>query len=230
MRPHGTAPRIGEFFEDEASVDARLLTSADAAGSDARGESGEPTGTDGEPTLCDRMACLFTPLREIDAGLNSPTAVLAATVRAVPDASGACERLVPVSYLDIAPPKDEVAPCFAAAGTVHATPQHGRPRPLAMPFCFAHRPLYFEDPNLERCGVSTGPCTQPLVSAGHFFGTVPLLPWWAATRPPQEPVRATPFCPPGRKYDFAANYLPPAEAPGALAEAAAAAAFFVLLP
>ncbi|MEX2142797.1 MAG: hypothetical protein WD894_26310 [Pirellulales bacterium] len=39
-----------------------------------------------------------------------------------------------------------------------------------------HRPLYFEEPNLERYGHSAGCALQPLVSAAHFFSAVPALP------------------------------------------------------
>ena len=42
---------------------------------------------------------------------------------------------------------------------------------------FAHRPLYFEDVLLERHGQARHPCTQPLWSAAHFFGAVPILPY-----------------------------------------------------
>ena len=39
-----------------------------------------------------------------------------------------------------------------------------------------HRPLYFEDINLERHGHKF-PLVQPAVSAAHFFGRVPLMPY-----------------------------------------------------
>lgn len=39
-----------------------------------------------------------------------------------------------------------------------------------------HRPLQFEEVNLERYGYSAG-FLQPAISAAHFFGTVPLLPY-----------------------------------------------------
>ena len=42
----------------------------------------------------------------------------------------------------------------------------------------AHRPVYFEEINLERYGNSFG-LVQPVVSAAHFFGTMPLLPYIA---------------------------------------------------
>ena len=40
---------------------------------------------------------------------------------------------------------------------------------------FYHRPLLFEETNLERYGNKR--CFQPLRSAAHFFGTIPVLPY-----------------------------------------------------
>jgi hypothetical protein len=48
---------------------------------------------------------------------------------------------------------------------------------------FRHRPLYFEQPNLERCGVSCGIFT-PYVSAAGFAGHVVLLPLHMLLDPP----------------------------------------------
>jgi hypothetical protein len=45
-----------------------------------------------------------------------------------------------------------------------------------------HRPLYFEDVNLERYGHNFG-CVQPVISAGKFFGTLPLLPYLMFVEP-----------------------------------------------
>ncbi len=43
---------------------------------------------------------------------------------------------------------------------------------------FYHKPLYFEEPNLERYGQHVGgPLFQSTVSAAHFFGRIPLLPY-----------------------------------------------------
>lgn len=60
-------------------------------------------------------------------------------------------------------------------------------------FCWAapavyHRPLYFEQPNVERYGhyVSVckgGNCLQSAVCAAHFFGTIPLLPYKVGADP-----------------------------------------------
>ncbi|NIP84951.1 MAG: hypothetical protein GTO03_05095 [Planctomycetales bacterium] len=51
-----------------------------------------------------------------------------------------------------------------------------------------HKPLYFEERGLERYGHSTGPYTQPLLSAAHFFGTLPILPYKLGLRTPNECV------------------------------------------
>lgn len=45
-----------------------------------------------------------------------------------------------------------------------------------------HRPLYFEQPNVERYGhyvscCKGGNCAQSAICAAHFFGTIPLLPY-----------------------------------------------------
>jgi hypothetical protein len=40
-----------------------------------------------------------------------------------------------------------------------------------------HRPLYFQDVQLERYGQMRHPLIQPVLSGVHFFGTVPILPY-----------------------------------------------------
>ena len=49
-----------------------------------------------------------------------------------------------------------------------------------------HKPLYFEDVQLERYGHSWNPVLQPFLSAGHFFVSVPLLPYKMGLTPPCE--------------------------------------------
>lgn len=49
-----------------------------------------------------------------------------------------------------------------------------------------HKPLYFEDVNLERYGHSWGPILQPLVSGAEFFVTLPVLPYKMGIEPPCE--------------------------------------------
>lgn len=49
-----------------------------------------------------------------------------------------------------------------------------------------HQPLYFEEINAERYGYSCNWVAQPFVSAAHFFGTIPALPYLKATNCPSE--------------------------------------------
>jgi len=51
--------------------------------------------------------------------------------------------------------------------------------------CLCHRPLYFEEINLERYGYGCCDCVlQPAASAAHFFATVPALPYCIAAECP----------------------------------------------
>jgi hypothetical protein len=49
-----------------------------------------------------------------------------------------------------------------------------------------HKPLYFEDVNLERYGHSSGPLLQPVLSGAHFFMSVAALPYTMGINPPTE--------------------------------------------
>lgn len=53
---------------------------------------------------------------------------------------------------------------------------------------FAHRPLYFEQPNLERYGVGPRRTFQPTASAAHFFGSVVIWPYKMVVQKPGECV------------------------------------------
>lgn len=60
-----------------------------------------------------------------------------------------------------------------------------------------HKPLYFENVALERYGHSWGWHVQPLVSAAHFFATVPILPYKMGLTPPNECIYALGYYRPG---------------------------------
>jgi hypothetical protein len=60
-----------------------------------------------------------------------------------------------------------------------------------------HKPLYFEQVQLERYGHDWGPVLQPLVSGAHFFGTVPILPYKMGLETPQECVYSLGYYRPG---------------------------------
>jgi hypothetical protein len=95
--------------------------------------------------------------------------------------------------INISDPKGLLPRDFAAdrrADVSHEDPLAARRWPLQSyhwaATCFCHNPLYFEEINLERYGYGCGDCLQPVVSAAHFFGTVPILPYCMATHCPGE--------------------------------------------
>ena len=49
-----------------------------------------------------------------------------------------------------------------------------------------HKPLYFEEVQLERYGHTAGPIDQPFVSGAHFFLNIAALPYHMGIHPPQE--------------------------------------------
>ena len=53
---------------------------------------------------------------------------------------------------------------------------------------FYHRPLYFEQVNMERYGIGPRRGMQPFYSAGHFFTSIGLLPYKMLTQHPCERV------------------------------------------
>lgn len=72
--------------------------------------------------------------------------------------------------------------------------------PLTMawkPSALCHKPLYFEETCLERYGHTTGPWTQPFVSAAHFFGSVAFLPYKLGMDPYNECQYALGYYRPG---------------------------------
>ena len=60
-----------------------------------------------------------------------------------------------------------------------------------------HKPLYFEDIQLERYGHSAGPLRQPLRSTAHFFSRLAFLPYQGGIHPPNECVYALGYYRPG---------------------------------
>jgi hypothetical protein len=49
-----------------------------------------------------------------------------------------------------------------------------------------HKPLYFEDVQLERYGHEWGPVVQPVASTVRFFGDIAILPYKMGIHPPNE--------------------------------------------
>lgn len=94
------------------------------------------------------------------------------------------------------------------------------------PVFFEH--LYFEDPNLERCGAGHGIATE-LVSAVRFFGRAPLVPYMVGSIDKHQCVQSLGDCPVCYRYGKSA-YLPALNARGVAFEAAAVVGLVFLLP
>ena len=71
--------------------------------------------------------------------------------------------------------------------------------------CFNHNPLYFEDPNLERCGVHCG-CFTTVKSAACFFGNAVALPYLAVATPPRTCMPTLGDCPTCAEFDTDAYF------------------------
>jgi len=133
----------------------------------------------------------------------------------------------------------QATPHLVSRGTLTQTVGQSRPWMLASYEWEApatrHLPLWFEEPNLERmgytcgmqwnvCGYQSGPyaaeCLQPFVSAGHFFGRVPFIPYMCGIDPPCEPVYTLGVDRPGSPVPYR-RYLIPVTLKAALFQAGA---------
>ncbi len=71
-----------------------------------------------------------------------------------------------------------------------------------------HKPLYFENVQLERYGHSHGPFLQPVKSAAHFFTSLAFLPYKTAINPPNECQYALGFYRPGNCAPWLKDPIP----------------------
>lgn len=95
----------------------------------------------------------------------------------------------------------------------------------------AYRPLYFEEVNLERYGYGMKyvRAAQPLISAGQFFTTVPILPYKMFAEPARTPVYTLGHYRPGSDAPFRPVY-PPLSISGGVAEAGVAVGLIFVIP
>lgn len=93
---------------------------------------------------------------------------------------------------------------------------------------FCHRPLYFEDENLERHGRSFG-VLQPAVSAGHFASRFIAWPYLAGATPPHRCVYNLGRAPPGTYTPYTLA-RPPLSLRGAALQAGAVIAVPLIVP
>ena len=94
---------------------------------------------------------------------------------------------------------------------------------------YCHKPLYFEDWNLERYGHSHGWLADPFVSAAHFFVTLPVLPYKMGVELPWECVYPLGYYRPGNCAPWTCPAVP-ISARGIAVEAATVTGIVFLLP
>jgi hypothetical protein len=91
-----------------------------------------------------------------------------------------------------------------------------------------HKPLYFEEQQLERYGHTFG-YAQPVVSMAHFFGTLPVLPYKMGIEMPWECMYALGYYEPGSCAPYIIDPVP-LNLRGALLEAGAWTGGVYLIP
>ena len=92
-----------------------------------------------------------------------------------------------------------------------------------------HKPLYFEDVNLERYGHTAGPILQPVVSSAHFFANIAVLPYKMGVHLPNECQYALGYYRPGDCAPWITQPVP-LSLRGALFQAGAVAGAVALIP
>ena len=119
------------------------------------------------------------------------------------------EDIPPLSdvNLDISPAEALPAPCKLQAGEFKDR-DWASTTFMWKASGLCHKPAYFEQVHLERYGHATGPYTQPLVSAAHFFLTVPILPYKMGLYPPGECMYTLGYYRPGSCAPYLLDPLP----------------------
>ena len=156
--------------------------------------------------------------RSDDNGADEPSGPSAATsvrvavntVAGPTDAKGRPIGFKPMHELtaSIAPSKGDLPPTYPL------TPTPYQPRAFApSTFMWAasglcHKPLYFEDVQLERYGHSGCPLLQPYLSGAVFFGTVLVLPYGMGLEPPCENIYVLGYDRPGSCSPYVIDPIP----------------------
>lgn len=92
-----------------------------------------------------------------------------------------------------------------------------------------HKPLYFEQVQLERYGHEIGPVLQPILGTAHFFGNIPLLPYKMGIHPPWECQYPLGYYRPGNCAPYMLQPIP-WSLRGAAAQAAVVTGAAALIP
>jgi hypothetical protein len=92
-----------------------------------------------------------------------------------------------------------------------------------------HKPLYFEEVQLERYGHTAGPLRQPIISGAHFILNLATLPYQMGINPPTECQYALGYYRPGSCAPWMIQPIP-LSLRGATAEVGAALGMVFLIP
>lgn len=211
-------------------------------------ESG-PLGGANDPTIMATPAVYFdgqprpegdqAPRRSGAGGSRVPEEIAVPETDAEPMDESPLVPLTPITRLsvDIRPkgadlPIDHGREMFLSRGMVVYSRDSTGPADLYPVFVaspdFCHFPLYFEQFNLERYGYSHG-IAQPFVSAAHFFGRLPAMPYLVAVhRPCQCMATSGPYGP--GQYCPCPHVLPPWDFRAALFEAGLVTGLVFIIP
>lgn len=145
----------------------------------------------------DAVSSLFEPIT----GVSVPGSSTSRPAKPTRETAGALTKLKS--------PDDEACQYLgdAAPGYYFAQGDYVVTPPFRNSFPICHNPLYFEDPNLERCGVSNGKFTT-VRSAGLFGAQLLTLPYQMTRHHPKTHVRALPDCPTCHKFGKDAYHKP----------------------
>jgi hypothetical protein len=94
--------------------------------------------------------------------------------------------------------------------------------------CLCHKPLYFEDEDLDRYGHTWG-LFQPVLSSAHFFASVGMLPYNMGLQPPSECIYSLGYYRPGSCAPYKIDPMP-FTLRAAAAEASVATGIYYFLP
>jgi hypothetical protein len=92
-----------------------------------------------------------------------------------------------------------------------------------------HKPLYFEEVQLERYGHTAGPFRQPIISGAHFITNLALLPYHMGINPPTECQYALGYYRPGSCAPWMIQPFP-LSLRGAAAEVGVALGMIYIIP
>ncbi len=93
---------------------------------------------------------------------------------------------------------------------------------------FWNKPLYFEQPNLERYGYNWG-VAQSFISGAQFFVKIPLLPYMMTVHCPREPIYSLGYYRPGSRAPYQINW-PEVRTDASIVEAAFITGLCFLIP